>query len=83
VAQVERQLAEPRLTPSERFKLTGTMGRLLKLRSDVEHRLLVAADNFTRHPRWQEFRSGLVNALAPFPEARDAVVSVLQRSEAP
>ena len=65
-------------------RVVGQIHRNLELTGKLLGDLAVGTTNVTNvlvSPMYVEMRVGLVNALAPFPEAREAVAAVLQQIE--
>lgn len=62
---------------SENLRITGQLLGDLKSHKEVTHQVLLA------HPAYHALRVALVQALRPFPEARQAVAAALRRIEEP
>ncbi len=76
VALIETRYADPRdLVLKTANRLQGQLELLSKLMGDLEDgnvfNVVVSAD-------WVQIRTGLLSALAPYPEARQAVATTLQ-----
>lgn len=70
------------LKTSDKIRVMGLKTAALKLRHTLEHAAEVTEDRVVRqHPKWRAIREGLMSALAPHPEARLAVVELLERLE--
>lgn len=63
--------------------LSGVITQIAKLTGELDERASVQVVNLQSSPDWHGIRSTIMDALAPFPEARQAVVAALTGQPAP
>lgn len=69
------------LTPAELLKLADTEGKLLSIKLRIERDEELREDRIVRSPMWIRFRTVILDALEPFPDARRALEERLVREE--
>lgn len=90
--EVERQLARVRarlaqddaaadsdkMPPAVYAKLSTELRGWTKLRNEIESKAAITEDKIASHPKFIELRDAIVTALAPHPDALQAVVDALR-----
>ena len=74
IRQMKADLSTPNLDPSVRVRIRDTLSKFCSIRDRIEKREELLEDRIvTSHPMFRRVLDGVVEALAPFPDAARAV----------